>query len=102
MKLELVKLAGRAALVLSACAALNGCMSSTPIWDKNFGQALKAVTQAQIIDPNAAEHANAKPTMDGKSAATAMDNYDKSFRSPTSPANAFVIGVGSGNSGGGQ
>ncbi|MFT0172024.1 hypothetical protein ACLKMY_23925 [Paraburkholderia mimosarum] len=100
MKLELVTLVRRAVLVLSACAALNGCMSSTPIWDAHFGQALKAVNQAQIIDPDAAAHANATPSMDGTSAVTAMDSYDKSFRSPTPPANAFVIGVGTGSSGG--
>ncbi|MEM5389011.1 hypothetical protein VSR68_36480 [Paraburkholderia phymatum] len=102
MKLELVNLARRAALVLPVCAALNGCMSSTPIWDAHFGQALKAVTQAQIIDPDAGHHANAKQDMDGKSAVTAMDSYDKAFRASTTPANAFVIGVGSGNAGGGQ
>jgi hypothetical protein len=102
MKLELVNLARRAALVLPVAAALNGCMSSTPIWDAHFGQALNAVKQAQIIDPDAAQHAHAAPDMDGKSAVTAMDSYDKAFRSPTPPANAFVIGIGSGSSGGGQ
>ncbi|MFC5430253.1 hypothetical protein ACFPTO_15795 [Paraburkholderia denitrificans] len=100
MKLELVNLPRRAALVLCACASLTGCMSSTPVWDAHVGQALKAVTQAQIIDPDAG-HMPATPSMDGTSAVTAMDSYDKSFRSPTPPANAFVIGVG-GSSGGGQ
>lgn len=102
MKLEYVNLARRAALVLCACAALNGCMSSTPVWDAHFGQALKAVTHAQIIDPDAVGHAHATPATDGNSAVAAMDSYDKSFRSPVPPTNAFVIGVGSGNPGGGQ
>ncbi|TAM06969.1 MAG: hypothetical protein EPN70_04185 [Paraburkholderia sp.] len=101
MKLELVNLVRRAALVLCACASLNGCLSSTPIWDAHVGQALKAVTQAQIIDPDAG-HTPDKPSMDGTSAVTAMDSYDKSFRSPTPPSNAFVIGVGSGSAVGGQ
>ncbi|HWT38025.1 MAG TPA: hypothetical protein VN289_17180 [Paraburkholderia sp.] len=102
MKLELIIHARRAALVLPVCALLNGCMSSTPIWDKHMGEALKAVTQAQIIDPHAAEHEASTPGVDGKSAASAMDNYDKSFRVPTATPNAFVIGVGSGNGGSGQ
>ncbi|MEX3931198.1 hypothetical protein AB4Y32_05130 [Paraburkholderia phymatum] len=102
MKLELVNLVRRAAIVLPLCAALNGCMSSTPIWDKHMGEALKAVTQAQIIDPHAAQHAPSAPGIDGTSAASAMDSYDKSFRAPTPSPNAFVIGVGSGNAGGGQ
>lgn len=100
MKLELIVLMRRAALVAPVCVALNGCMSSTPIWDAHFGQALKAVTQAQIIDPHAGEHTDAPQSMDGKSAASAMNNYDKSFQQPAPTPNAFVIGVGSGNSGG--
>jgi hypothetical protein len=90
-----------AALLVPACVALSGCMSSTPIWDKHMGEALKAVKEAQIIDPHAADHAQSAQTMDGKSAASAMDTYDKSFQAPVATPNAFVIGVGSGAGGSG-
>lgn len=90
-----------AALIVPVCAALGGCMSSTPIWDAHFGQALKAVTQAQIIDPHAAEHAQSTPGVDGKSAASAMDTYDRSFQQPLPAPNAFVIGIGNGGGGAG-
>ncbi|ANB77611.1 hypothetical protein AYM40_30805 [Paraburkholderia phytofirmans OLGA172] len=100
MKNEHFAFARWAALIVPVCAALSGCMSSTPIWDAHFGQALKAVTQAQIIDPHAAEHAQSAQGMDGKSAASAMDTYDKSFQQPVPSPNAFVIGVGSGSGGG--
>ncbi|EUC14341.1 hypothetical protein [Paraburkholderia hospita] len=101
MKLAHIVFARRAALAVSVCGALAGCMSSTPIWDAHRGEALKTVTQAQIIDPHAAEHAQSTPGIDGTSAASAMDSYDKSFRAPSPSPNAFVIGVGSGTSGGG-
>lgn len=102
MKLALIVFARRAALVVPVCVALNGCMSSTPIWDAHVGEALKAVNQAQIIDPHAVEHAPATQGVDGVSARSAMDNYDKSFRQPAHTSNPYAIGVSSGNGGGSQ
>jgi hypothetical protein len=99
MKHEHFAFARWATLIVPVCAALGGCMSSTPIWDAHFGEALKTVTQAQIIDPNAALHAQSAQGMDGKSAAAAMGSYDKSFQQPAPSPNAFVIGVGSGGGG---
>ncbi|AXL53208.1 hypothetical protein DSC91_006520 [Paraburkholderia caffeinilytica] len=99
MKNEHFALARWAALIVPACVTLGGCMSSTPIWDAHFGQAVKTVTQAQIIDPHAAEHAQSAPGVDGKAAASAMDTYDKSFQQPVPQSNAFVIGIGNGGGG---
>ncbi|VWB58226.1 putative lipoprotein [Burkholderia lata] len=84
----------RAALAAPLAFALAGCMSSTPVWDTRFGQSVRAVTQAQIIDPHAAEHAAATTVVDGSAAASALDNYDKSFKQIDPPTNAFVIGIG--------
>ncbi|MBP0593734.1 hypothetical protein J8I87_29420 [Paraburkholderia sp. LEh10] len=97
MKLEQFFFTRRAALMLPVCIALGGCMSSTPIWDAHVGQALKAVTQAQIIDPHAGEREHAPDGIDGKSAASAMATYDKSFAHPSTTQGAYVIGIGSGN-----
>ncbi|VWB83783.1 putative lipoprotein [Burkholderia lata] len=84
----------RAALAAPLAFALAGCMSSTPVWDTRFGQSVRAVTQAQIIDPHAAEHAAATTMVDGNAATSALDNYDKSFKQIDPPTNAFVIGIG--------
>ncbi|MGF6964929.1 hypothetical protein OKW43_001934 [Paraburkholderia sp. WC7.3g] len=93
----------RAALIAPACAALSGCLSSTPVWDSHFGQAVRTVTQAQIIDPDAATHNPSVDGLDGKAAVAAMSNYNKSIQQAPQNSNAFVIGVGSnGNSGGGM
>lgn len=84
----------RAALAAPLAFALAGCMSSTPVWDTRFGESVRAVTQAQIIDPHAAEHAAATTVVDGGAAASALDNYEKSFKQVDPPTNAFVIGIG--------
>ncbi|WP_205191699.1 hypothetical protein [Burkholderia sp. LMG 13014] len=86
----------RAALAAPLAFALAGCMSSTPVWDTRFGESVRAVTQAQIIDPHAADHA-AAPMVGGGAATSALDNYDKSFKQIDPPANAFVIGIGKSN-----
>ncbi|WP_455774340.1 hypothetical protein, partial [Burkholderia stabilis] len=88
----------RAALAAPLAFALAGCMSSTPVWDSRFGDSVRTVMQAQIIDPHAAEHAasasGSSSGVDGAAAAAALDNYDKSFKQIQPPANAFVIGIG--------
>ncbi|RQS35410.1 hypothetical protein DIE03_05825 [Burkholderia sp. Bp8992] len=84
----------RAALAVPLAFALAGCMSSTPVWDSRFGDSVRTVMQAQIIDPHAGEHPASASGVDGAAAAAALDNYDKSFKQAVPPANAFVIGIG--------
>lgn len=104
MKLEHLVLASRAALVLTLGAALGGCMTSTPVWDAHVGDAVRTVSQMQIIDPHAGEHTPSTPGVDGKAAVAAQEAYIKSFQTPPTTSNAFVIGIGngSGNGTGGQ
>ena len=104
MKLEHLLITRRAALLLTLCAtasvSLSGCMSSSPIWDAHVGDAVRTVTQMQIIDPHAGEHTPSTPGVDGKAAVAAQDQYVKSFQAPVTTFNPFVIGIGS--SGGGS
>ncbi|MBR8192142.1 hypothetical protein KDW82_24145 [Burkholderia vietnamiensis] len=93
MKSSYLVFVRRAALAAPLAFALAGCMSSTPVWDTRFGDSVRAVTQALIIDPHAAEHAS-QPVVAGSAAASALDNYDKSFKQPEPKGNAFVIGIG--------
>ncbi|MGU7772865.1 hypothetical protein ACV229_22155 [Burkholderia sp. MR1-5-21] len=86
----------RAALAAPLAAALAGCMSSTPVWDGRFGESVRTVMQAQIIDPHAAEHTQSAGGMPGSAASAALDNYDKSFQTPEPKGNAFVIGISKG------
>lgn len=84
----------RAAMAVPLAAALTGCMSSTPVWDSRFSESVRTVMQAQIIDPHAADHTQSAPGMPGATAASALDNYEKSFKQVEPKANAFVIGIG--------
>ncbi|AGK50456.1 hypothetical protein BTI_4892 [Burkholderia thailandensis MSMB121] len=100
MNLDYFTLTRRLVLAASLAASLGGCMSSTPVWDSRFGDSVRAVMHAQIIDPHAAEHAQSAPGVDGRAAAAALDNYDRSFQQIEPTPNAFVIGVGGGKTGG--
>lgn len=100
MKLENFAFVRRFLLIAPLGAALGGCMTSSPIWEAHFGQAVRHSMQAQIIDPDAGMHGASQPGVDGKSAVSAMDLYDKSFRQPTVSSNPYTIGVSGG--GGGQ
>ncbi|KVT87208.1 hypothetical protein WK58_24860 [Burkholderia ubonensis] len=92
MKSAYLVIVRRVALAAPLAAALAGCMSSTPVWDGRFGESVRTVMQAQIIDSHAAEHAP-KPAVSGSAAASALDNYDKSFQTIEPKSNTFVIGI---------
>ncbi|OLL28059.1 hypothetical protein BTH42_29220 [Burkholderia sp. SRS-W-2-2016] len=99
MKLELVVITRRAALLATLAAlaggSLSGCMSSSPIWDAHVGDAVRTVTRMQIIDPHAGENNPSTPGVDGVAAVAAQEQYAKSFQTPATTVNPFVIGIGS-------
>jgi len=99
MKLEPIAFARRAVLMVPVCAALGGCMTSSPIWEAHFGDAVRTDAQVQIIDPHAGERAPSTPGIDGQSAVSAMTLYDKSYAQPVTSENPFAIGISSGNGG---
>lgn len=90
---HLIAFIRRALALVPLVAALGGCMTSTPIWDAHFGEAVRTASRAQIIDPDAAQHATPAPGIDGKAAASAMTNYDKSFQQPPAAENGYTMGV---------
>ncbi|WP_421380765.1 hypothetical protein ACOCG7_34470 (plasmid) [Paraburkholderia sp. DD10] len=89
------------ALLVPACVALNGCLSTTPNFDRHFGESVRSFSEAQIIDPDAASKHPSTVGVDGKAAVAAMSNYNASLKAPSPSTNAFVIGVG-GNAAGGS
>ena len=87
----------RAALVILACQALTACMTTTPVWDKHFGEAVTSVKQAQVINPDAPAGLPAVNGYDGKAAVAAMSNYDRSMtRSPAGGSGSGASGYGGG------
>jgi hypothetical protein len=86
----------RVAVSIGACAALSGCLSSTPAWDRNFGYAVTTIRQMQTLNPDASDNTDPVAGVDGRTADAAQTAYYKSFTAPTPPTNVFTIGVGAG------
>lgn len=98
--MKIQQIAFRLTLVTAGCALLNGCLSSTPVWDHTFGDSVKAVTAMQVLNPAASANADTVAGVDGTAATAAQQNYGKSFVAPPPPTSVFTIGVsGSGASG---
>lgn len=97
MKIHIIAL--RLALVVGACASLEGCLTSTPTWDRTYGNALNQVMAMQVLNPNASASTDPVAGIDGTAATAAQQNYGKSFMAPPPPTNMFTIGVGSSSSG---
>lgn len=85
-------------LAASAACLLSACASTTPEWDANFGNSVRAAFAQQIIDPDASQNPDPVSGMDGRAARETMDRYQKSFKEPAPQPNIFTIGVGSGGS----
>lgn len=64
-------------------AAFTGCaQTTTPEYDKHFGEAVRAAVAQQTINPDASSNPDPVLGLDGKAAGATMDNYDKSFVKP--------------------
>ncbi|MGN6320011.1 hypothetical protein [Trinickia sp.] len=97
--MKIQKIALRLALITAGGALLNGCMSSTPVWDRTFGDAVKTVTAMQVLNPSASANNDPVAGIDGTAATASQQNYGKSFMAPPPPTSVFTIGVsGSGGS----
>ena len=81
-----------AALALLVCGA-QGCTSTTPHWDSQFGTATSSNLAAQTIDPAAGANGNPALGLDGPAARAAIDNYQRSFASPATGQPAPMVGT---------
>lgn len=79
-----------AALALLACGA-HGCVSGTPHWDSQFGEATRANLAAQTIDPAAGNIRHPAAGLSGPAARAAIDNYERSFAQPDTGQPAPLI-----------
>jgi hypothetical protein len=91
-----------AALFLSACA--DG-RHNLDVLDKNFGQTNKAIMNAQIANPQAAQNPapNSPQIMDGYSGVGIMGGYRQGFQESSAASQPIVVNIGgAGGGGGGQ
>lgn len=85
-------------LCLTALLAA-GCAENRYREEEGFGDAVRAAKARQIINPDASRNTARPDGMDGASAKSTIDRYEKSFESPPAPVNVFTIGVGGGSAG---
>ncbi|WP_028104174.1 hypothetical protein [Pseudoduganella violaceinigra] len=74
--------------------ALAACMEPAPNVERNLGKAMTDMRNAQIINPGAERNTAVPNGLDGAAAASAYDQYQKSFKAPEKNNNTFLIGVG--------
>lgn len=83
-------------LCVSSVCLLSACASTTPQWDANFGNSVRAAFAQQIINPDASQNPDQVSGMDGRASRETMVRYQKSFSEPKPQPNIFTIGVGGG------
>lgn len=80
-----------AACVLTACALQPP--SSTPQWDRQFGDSTRVALARQIITPEAGRNPDPVAGMDGHSARAAYERYLKAGSEAAAQPSSFAIGV---------
>jgi hypothetical protein len=83
-------------VAVSLLAFLAGCASTTPEYDKRFGDAVRQSRLQMTINPNAGSAADAALGLDGPSAREALVRYQNTFKTPPPVTNVINIG-GSGS-----
>lgn len=85
-----------AAAMCGALLAMAGCTSLTPNLDAQFGQSVSLIKAQQTLNPSASRNTNPVNGLDGVAAKSGYDAYQKSYKTPEPPSNAFTIGIGGG------
>ncbi len=79
-------------LLVLAPVWLAGCASTTPEYDKRFGDAVRLARQQMTINPEAGNRADPVAGLDGPSAREAVQRYQDSFKAPPPVNNVINIG----------
>ena len=84
-------------LLVLAPLWLAGCASTTPEYDKRFGDAVRLARQQMTLNPQAGSQADPVAGLDGPSAREAVQRYQDSFKAPPPVNNVINIGGAVGN-----
>ncbi len=77
---------------LALLTLLTGCVSTTPEYDKRFGDAVRQSRLQMTMNPNAGSNPDAVLGMDGVAAREALVHYQSTFKTPPPVTNAISIG----------
>ncbi|WP_317203800.1 hypothetical protein [Janthinobacterium sp.] len=84
-------------LFLAALAGpLAACVQPTPWVDAHSGEAVRRALAQQVLNPDAGAGRDPVAGLDGRSAAAALERYQKSFAEPAPHATTILIGGGGG------
>lgn len=81
--------------VIAVAVFSAGCASTTtPNYDRHFGEAVRMARAQQTINPDASKNADPVAGLDGPGAKEAIGRYQDSFKSPPPTFNVINIGGG--------
>ncbi len=84
-------------LFLAALAGpLAACVQPAPWVDAHSGEVVRRVMAQQVLHPDAAAGRDPVAGLDGRSAAAALERYQKSFAEPAPRTSTIMIGGGGG------
>ena len=78
--------------LLTLAALLAGCASTTPNYDKRFGDAVRQARVEMTINPAAGNNPDPVSGLDGASAQDAILLYQGTFKAPPPVTNVINIG----------
>ncbi len=78
------------------CLLLTACVSTTPQFDRHFGDTVRIALASQVLNPDAAANTAPVTGMDGRAARTALERYHKSFAEPAAQPVTFMLGASGG------
>jgi type IV pilus biogenesis protein CpaD/CtpE len=76
---------------LAGTLVLSGC-SLSPQFDRQFGSSVQQALAQQTLDPQAVNNRAPVTGMDGKTAESVYENYQKSFRTPEAQGSSLTTG----------
>jgi len=79
-------------VLLAGCAGARPFGAATPEYDRHFGESVRQIRAAQILDPDASARNLGKTTqLDGQAASEATERYQDSFKEP--PPTFTILGA---------
>lgn len=83
-------------MTCAALALLGGC-STTPNYDRHFGEAVRHSRLAMTINPGASANPDQVAGLDGQAARESITRYQDSFKAPPPVVNVINIGGATGS-----
>ncbi|MES2322095.1 MAG: hypothetical protein V4633_07530 [Pseudomonadota bacterium] len=82
------------AALLALSTLLGGCAVSSPQFEANFGNSVRATVASQVADPAAVRNTDPVTGLDGRAAQMAQIQYEKSFAKPAATQESMISGSG--------